>query len=304
VLQRIAALAIPPAWKDVWICPLASGHIQATGLDTKGRRQYLYHEQWRRKRDRAKFDHMLEFGRCLPELRLVLTADLSRGDLDRQQVLAAAVRLLDLGYFRIGTEGYAEENQTYGLATMLKSHVTLSGSSVSFDYMAKGGKRRVHSVVEPSVYDVIAALKRRRGGGPELLAYRKPAGRSVRWVDVRSDEINAYLREVTGIDCSAKDFRTWNATVLAAVALAVASNARTATARARNIRRAMNEVAHYLGNTPAVCRKSYVDPRMVDCYLSGDTIAPRLDQLGAGATYGNPSTQGAIELAVLDLLEA
>ena len=305
VLDRIAALVIPPAWKDVWICPVPNGHIQATGVDARGRRQYRYHDWWRLQRDREKFDHMLEFAHGLPALRVVLADRLAQEGLSRDRVLAAAVRLLDVGFFRIGTEGYAEENQTYGLATILKRHVSLASGAISFDFVAKGGKRRIQSLVDPDVYEVIFELKRRRSGGPELLAYRKsPDGRRGPWVDVRSEEINSYLRDVTGFDCSAKDFRTWNATVLAAVGLAVGTNASSPTARKRCVARAMAEVAHYLGNTPAVCRKSYVDPRVIDCYLGGDTIAAQLGQLGAGAAYGNLSTQGAIEVAVLDLLQS
>jgi DNA topoisomerase-1 len=303
VLQRIAALAIPPAWKDVWICPLPNGHIQATGVDARGRRQYRYHDQWRRQRDRAKFDHMLEFARCLPDLRRILGGHLSEDGLGRDRVLAAAVRLLDLGFFRIGTEGYAEENQTYGLATMLRSHVSLVDGTVTFDYVAKGGKRRLQSIVDPQVFDVMVELKRRRGRDPELLAYRRGSGAVMRWVDVRSEEINSYLRELTEIDCSAKDFRTWNATVLASVALAIGTNAATATARARCITRAMTEVSQYLGNTPTICRKSYVDPRVVDCYLAGDTVAAHLEDLGAGVAFGSLSVQGSIESAVLELLD-
>ncbi|HJV08972.1 MAG TPA: hypothetical protein VJ653_04800 [Acidimicrobiales bacterium] len=305
ILDRIKALVIPPAWTDVWICVDPHGHIQATGVDARGRRQYRYHDVWRVRRDREKFDHMLEFARALPKLRHYAHEHLAEEELTRTRVLACAARLLDLGFFRIGTEGYAEENQTYGLATMHKSHVQLEPpSTVNFDYMAKGSKRRIQSVVDPDVYDVVEALKRRRGGKPELLAWRR--GRE--WVDVRSADINLYIKEVTGGDFSAKDFRTWNATVLAAVALAVSTGATSPTARKRAVARAMKEVAHYLGNTPAVCRSSYVDPRVVDQYLGGTTIAPALEQALVGAPAdaaeaGTLLTQGPIEEAVLDLLE-
>jgi DNA topoisomerase IB len=305
VLERAKRLVIPPAWTDVWICTDARGHIQATGLDARGRRQYRYHDVWRERRDREKFDHMLEFARALPKLRYYAHEHLAEDGLTRERVLACAARLLDLGFFRIGTEGYAEENQTYGLATMHKRHVKLDPpSTVNFDYMAKGGKRRIQSVVDPDVYEVVDALKRRRGGKPELLAWQR--GRQ--WVDVRSPDINLYIREVTGGDFSAKDFRTWNATVLAAVALAVSTGAASPTARKRAVARAMKEVAHYLGNTPAVCRSSYVDPRIVDHYLGGNTIAPALEQAlveapADPAEAGTLLTQGPIEDAVLDLLE-
>ena len=298
-LRRIDALVIPPAWTDVWICPHPNGHIQATGVDAAGRRQYRYHDVWRQQRDRVKFDHMVEFGRALPALRERIADDLAGEGLTRTRVLACATRLLDLGFFRIGTEGYAEQNQTYGLATMRKEHVSLHGEVVEFDYVAKSGKQRLQSIVDPTVVEVIRALKRRRSGGPELLAYQRDGG----WCDVKSADINAYIKEVTGGDYTAKDFRTWSATVLGAVALAVSSNAKSPTARKRAVARAYQEVAHYLGNTPAVCRASYVDPRIVDRYLAGVTVAKALERLGANAQEGHLGTQGEIEWAVLDMLE-
>ena len=299
VLARIRALAIPPAWTEVWICPVPTGHIQAVGTDAAGRRQYRYHDAWRARRDQEKFDHMLDFARALPRLREVIAADLAGDDLSRPRVLACATRLLDIGFFRIGTEGYAEQNQSYGLATIQKRHVRLVDGGVRFDYVAKSGKRRLQSVVDPEVFAVVEALKRRRGGGPELLAYRQ--GR--RWSDVRSGDINAYVKEATGGEFTAKDFRTWNATVLAAVSLAVASEAGSPTARKRAVAWAMKEVSRYLGNTPAVCRSSYVDPRVVDRYRAGVTIAGALSGLGEAAAFGHLSTQGAVERAVLGLLD-
>ena len=303
VLERIRALAIPPAWTDVWICPHPRGHIQALGTDARGRRQYRYHDAWRLKRDREKFDHMLEFGRALPKLRHRVFEDLQEDGLRRDRVLACAVRLLDLGFFRIGTEGYAEENQTYGLATIEKRHVKLAeGGELVFDYPAKGGKRQLRSVVDPLVYDVVAALRQRRGGRPELLAWQRRAGRRVAWVDVKSTDINGYIKDVTGGEFSAKDFRTWNASVLAAVALAVSTGATTPHARKRAVSRAYQEVAHYLGNTPAVCRTSYVDPRLVDHYQSGSTIA---DVIGSPGWLGADDlvAQAEVEGALLDLLD-
>jgi DNA topoisomerase-1 len=298
-LARVRALAIPPAWADVWICSDARGHVQATGTDARGRRQYRYHDVWRQHRDREKFDHMLEFARTLPKIRRRCARDLAGEDLLRDRVLACAVRLLDLGFFRIGTEGYAEENQTYGLATIEKRHVSIAGDVITFDYAAKNGKRRIQSVVDADVLPVIQGLKRRRGGGPELLAFRS----STRWIDVRSNDINDYIRDMTGSDFTAKDFRTWNATVLASVALAVSAHASTPTARKRAITRAIKEVALYLGNTPAVCRSSYVDPRVIDRYRVGHTITGALERLGDGVEFGQLSTQGAIERAVMELLE-
>ena len=299
VIERIRELAIPPAWRDVWICPYPMGHIQATGIDAAGRKQYRYHDRWRERRDRAKFDSMCDFGRALPSLRARATHDIQLPDMPRERALGCAVRLLDRGFFRIGSEGYAEENETYGLATMRKSHVRLGeADTVLFDYQAKGGKRQRQRVVDPEVYEVIEALKRRRGGGPELLAFKE--GR--RWVDVRSADINAYVKEITGGDFTAKDFRTWNATVIAAVALAVSGHAANgARSSARAVRRAVDEVARYLGNTAAVCRASYIDPRVFDRFDGGLTIGGVLPTLAEDAEEW-PVTQRSVEEAVLDLI--
>ncbi len=298
-LERIRALAIPPAWEDVWVCPHPTGHLQAVGTDARGRKQYRYHELWRVRRDQEKFDEMLEFARRLPDLRERTRRDLRRRAPTRERVLAGAVQLLDRGFFRIGGEEYAEENGTYGLATMEKRHVRLEdGNRLVFDYPAKGGKRRLASIVDPEVFRLVDELKRRRGGGAGLLAYKEDA----RWHDIRSADINAYIKEVTGGDFSAKDFRTWSATVLAAVGVAVAGPAASSrTARKRAIRRAIEEVAFYLGNTPAVCRASYIDPRVFDLYDAGVTIAGALDSLG-DVDFGEPAIQGEIEHAVVDLL--
>jgi DNA topoisomerase IB len=301
VLDRIAALAIPPAWQDVWICPHANGHIQATGTDAAGRRQYRYHDVWRQQRDEAKHDRVLEFAARLPDARDQACEHLALPGMPRERALAAAFTLLDLGFFRIGGEAYAESNGTYGLATMLRSHVTVTHRLIVFEYLAKGAQERVQSIAHPDVLEVVKTLKRRRGGGDELLAY-KSAGR---WCDVRSADINDYLVELIGpeIETSAKDFRTWHATVLMAVGLAVSTQAPTSpTARRRAINRALGDVAHYLGNTPAVCRASYVDPRVIDLYDDGVTIRRSLDKLGADVDPGEPATRGAIESAVLRML--
>src|SRR3954454_16790845 len=215
-IGRVRSLAIPPAWGEVWICSDPHGHIQATGVDARGRKQYRYHDQWRVRRDREKFDSMVDFAQLLPKLREQVERDLRRRKLSRERVLACAVRLLDRGFFRIGSESYAEENETYGLATMRKRHVTVNGSKVIFDYEAKGGKRRVQVVGDRSIATLIRTLRNRRGGGHELLAYRN--GRA--WQDVRSTDVNDYIQAAIGPAHSAKDFRTWNATVLAPVVLA------------------------------------------------------------------------------------
>ncbi len=302
VLERIESLVIPPAWEDVWICAVANGHVQATGVDVKGRRQYRYHDAWRVQRDLAKHDRVLDFAARLPAARERIRADLTTDGLSRTRVLACAVRLLDLGFFRIGGEQYASENQSYGLATLRKEHVSLSRDGVlSFEFTGKSGKLWERSLVEPEVLAVVQALKRRRGGGEELLAFRE-GGRDGAWVDVKSGDINGYLREATGGDDTAKDFRTWSATVMAAVGLAVSTHAQSPTARKRAVTRVVKEVADKLGNTPAVCRSSYIDPRIIDLYDDGRTIAPDLEVLGEDAAYGSPAFQGPIEAAVLALL--
>jgi DNA topoisomerase IB len=301
VLERINELAIPPAWRDVWICPYPNGHIQAIGTDAAGRRQYRYHDVWRKKRDEAKHDRVLEFARRLPAAREQAAEHLAVPDMSRERALAAAFMLLDLGFFRIGGEAYAEANGTYGLATMLREHVTVSGRLIVFAYLAKGSQERVQSIAHDDVRAVVQTLKRRRGGGEELLAYKRDG----RWYDIRSADINDYVSELVGpdIETSAKDFRTWHATVLMAVGLAVSTSAPTSTtARRRAVNRALGEVAHYLGNTPAVCRASYVDPRVIDLYDDGVTIRRSLDKLGADVDPGEPATRGAIEAAVLRML--
>jgi DNA topoisomerase IB len=301
VLARIAQLAIPPAWQDVWICPLPQGHIQALGTDAAGRRQYRYHDEWRLQRDAAKHDRVLAVARRLPAARAQVHEHLAQRGLTRQRVLATAFRLLDLGFFRVGGESYAEENGTYGLATMRREHVTVRGDLVVFDYIAKGAKHRVQSLVDPSVSKVLRALLARDGGGEELLAYKDRG----QWRDITSADINAYLREVVGAEVSAKDFRTWHATVLTAVGLAVSSGAPPSpTARRRAVRRVVTEVADYLGNTPTVCRSSYIDPRVIDLYEDGVTVWRALERLGADADFGQPATHGHIEAAVLRMLKA
>lgn len=296
-ITRIRALVIPPAWQEVWICPWPNGHIQATGVDAAGRRQYLYHEAWRVQRDREKHDRVLGLAACLPAVRQRLVADIGQRGLTRERVLACAVRLLDLGFFRVGGEEYAQSNGTFGLATIRREHVSVHGGTVIFEYLAKGNAERVQSIVDPAVREVVRALLRRRDPSPELLAWWASADRC--WCDVRSDHVNDYVREITEGQYTAKDFRTWHATVLMAVALAVSATAGSATARARAVSRGYREVAYYLGNTPAVARSAYVDPRVVDLYHDGVTVRDALDQLGQG---DGPATHGAMEAAVLEML--
>jgi DNA topoisomerase I len=301
VIERIRSLAIPPAWEDVWICADPLGHIQATGVDARERKQYRYHDLWRERRDRQKFDAMVDFARSLPELREQVERDLRKRKVSRGRVLACAVRLLDRGFFRIGSEDYAEENETYGLATMRKRHVAVDGDTVIFDYEAKGGKRRVQVVGDRAISGLVRTLRRRRGGGHELLAYRN--GRD--WRDVRSTDINDYIKDVIGEEHSAKDFRTWNATVLAAVVLAASARERDMTTkggRNRAKRDAVKSVAHFLGNTPAVCRASYIDPRVFDRFDGGLTVGGVFERLPEDPADW-PEIQRPIEEAVLDLID-
>ena len=294
-LARIRELAIPPAWEDVWICMQPNGHLQATGIDAAGRKQYLYHADWRTRRDQQKFTEMLEFAQALPRLRRVVTRDLARDRLDRERVLACAVRLLDRGMFRVGSEDYAETNKSYGLATLRKEHVTIDGDRIRFDYPGKSGQRREHWVIDPLAMPVVSALKRRRGGSPELLAYREGRG----WVDVTSAGVNEYVKAAAGGEYSAKDFRTWNGTVLAAVALA-GEVPSSKTARKRRINDAVKGVAFFLGNTPAVCRASYIDPRVFDRFRSGWTIA--LPGRTGDELLASEPARRRVERAVLDLI--
>ena len=300
-LERIRQLAIPPAWREVWVCPDPFGHIQATGIDDAGRKQYLYHDAWREQQDRRKYDQMLELADELPSLRRRVKRRLGARGLSRDRVLAGAVRLLDLGFFRIGSEQYAEENESFGLATLRKSHVRSANGSVVFDYPAKSSQRRVQEITDPQLVRLVRSLKNRRGGGYELLAYRE----GTRWVDVRSDEVNTYIKDLAGRDFTAKDFRTWNATVLAAVQLALHAGEETSkTARKRVDRAVVKSVAEALGNTPAVCRRAYIDPRVFDRFHSGTTIADALPERSSNGEIAKlrEGDRERIERAVAELL--
>ena len=298
-LERIRTLAIPPAWNDVWICPDPSGHLQAVGTDAAGRRQYLYHDAWRSRRNVQKFRRVERFAEHLPELRATCDAALRRRGLTRDKVLAAALRLLDEGSFRVGSESYARDNGTYGLATLRREHASVDGDRVTFDFTAKSGKRHVQAIVEPRLARTVGALKRRRGGGRELLAFQQDG----RWNDVRSTDINDALHDMAGEDFSAKDFRTWQATVLAAVLLAEEERELTQiSSRRRGVTTVVREVAEHLGNTPAVCRTSYIDPRVIDAFMDGSTIAGAVRGIDLSAPF-DLSVRERIERAVLDLLQ-
>jgi DNA topoisomerase-1 len=298
-IRRCELLVIPPAWEQVWICPAPTGHLQAVGIDDAGRRQYLYHEQWRLQRDRLKYDTVLQIAARLPSARRDVAKDLQLEGMPYERALGTAFRLLDLGFFRIGGETYAESNNSYGLATIKKEHVSIDNGSVIFNYVAKSGQERYVALADDLVLQAVRELLARRGGGPELLAYKD--GRQ--WHDVNSADINNYIKAHVGEEMSSKDFRTWHGTVIAAVVLAEANeSAKTITARRRAVSSAMKEVAGYLGNTPAVARTAYVDPRVIDLFNDGVTISPSLaatdDDLSDGTTHGK------IERAVLNLLQA
>jgi DNA topoisomerase IB len=269
-LARLRGLVIPPAWRDVWICPHHNGHIQATGIDAAGRKQYLYHPQWRRWRDAAKFDHVLEVARRLPRLRQRIAYDLSGRGLNRDRVLATVTRLLDMGTFRVGSDQYAVgDDATFGVATLRPEHAHSRGGCVVFEFPAKGGVEQVQRIEDPELCRVLLTLRRRRRRADRLFGYWDGRG----WRDVRSDEVNEYLRETSGGEMTAKDFRTWHATVLAATELAAVGPAGSATARRKAVAAVMRQVAELLGNTPTVARSSYVDPRVVDLFHDG-VVAP------------------------------
>lgn len=287
-LLRLRGLAIPPAWKDVWISPHPGGHIQAIGIDAAGRKQYLYHPKWRAKRDEAKFDHVLEVARRLPTLRKRVEADLAGRGLVRDRVLATVTRLLDMGAFRVGSDQYAEgEDPTFGVATLRPEHLRFQRGCVVFEFPAKGGIEQIRRVEDSQLCRVLRVLRQRRRTAERLFGYWD----GYQWRDVRSDEVNDYLRVASGGEMTAKDFRTWHATVRAAAELASAGPQRSATARRRTVAAVMREVAELLGNTPTVARASYVDPRVVDLYHDG-VVAP----------VDPRAPQDRIEQAVLDLI--
>ncbi|MBF6175765.1 DNA topoisomerase IB [Nocardia blacklockiae] len=296
--ERIRALAIPPAWRKVWICPHANGHIQAVGVDAAGRRQYLYHEQWRRERDEEKFDRLLDVAARLPRLREQVASDLRRPGLDRRRVEAVALGLLDRGVFRIGGEEYAEEHGTRGVATLLREQVRVSGEEMLFDYVAKGGARRRVRITEPDLARAVRALRRNDSPSGRLLVYRDGGN----LCELHSGDINARFKELVGNDHSAKDFRTWQATVLAAAGLAATERPNSERRRASAVRQVMAEVAEALGNTPAVARNSYVDPRVVEAWERGDTIAAAVRR--ADRVDDPDERQKIVERAVLRLLRS
>ena len=268
-LQRVKDLVIPPAWKKVWISPHPNGHIQAVGTDAAGRRQYIYHQAWQEERAEEKFDRVLDLSLQLPQWRARVTEDLGAKGLGRDRVLALALHLLDRGYFRAGGEQYADENESYGLATLLCEHITLHRDSVMFDYPAKSGVRRTLEITDEAVVRAVRSLMRRDGRTERFLVCRNGSG----WTDIRADDLNARFKELVGEEYSVKDLRTWHGTVLAAEAFVDADPPVSQKVIKRVESAVMKEVSEALGNTPAVARGSYVDPRVVRGYEQGQTIA-------------------------------
>lgn len=300
-LERIEALTIPPAWREVWICPDPRGHLQATGIDAAGRTQYLYHSIWREQRDRQKFREMESFALALPKLRTRVRRALRAGDdPTRERVAAGATRLLDVGLFRVGSEQYADdETGGFGLATLTREHLTWRDGKAVFDYLGKSGVRRVLEIGDPDSVELLRQLGKRRSGPPELMSYRN--GRS--WCRLGSDGINEYIKGNAGEDFSAKDFRTWNATAVAAGRLDYFERRPLPRPRSRQrvIRTVVKEIAEMLGNTPAVARRSYIDPRVLDNYLSGTTIGVDIEPRETLAEVGS-RRRGELERAVLEML--
>jgi DNA topoisomerase-1 len=266
-LARIRALAIPPAWRTVWICASPSGHIQAVGRDARGRKQYRYHPRWRETRDETKYARMLTFARALPRIRARVRADLARSGLPRERVLAAVVRLLETTLIRVGNEEYVRVNGSFGLTTLRGRHVAVRGATLRFHFRGKGGKEHAVDVRDPRLARIVRRCQDLPG--QELFQYVDDQGRRQ---SIDAADVNAYLREIAGEEFTAKDFRTWAGTVLAALALAQVPSFTSARQARRNITRAVESVAARLGNTPAISRRCYVHPAVIEAYLDGVTL--------------------------------
>lgn len=264
-LSRIRSLAIPPAWSDVWICPSPRGHIQAVGRDARRRKQYRYHSRWREVRDATKFEQLIAFGEGLPPLRQRVAQDLQRSGLPREKVLATVVRLLETTLIRVGNEEYARTNRSFGLTTLRDRHVDITGPTLEFQFRGKSGKEHVVRLSDRRLAKIVKACQ--DIPGYELFRYVDDEG-GAQTID--SADVNTYLREIAGRDCSAKLFRTWAATMEALAALRRLAPTRSVAARQRNLVQVVKDVAVKLGNTPAICRRCYIHPAVIDCYLSGD----------------------------------
>jgi len=266
-LLRIKRLAIPPAWSDVWICPSPNGHIQATGRDARRRKQYRYHERWREIRDENKYDRLVNFGKALPKIRRRLKKDLALSSLPREKVLATIVQLLERSLIRVGNEEYARENKSFGLTTMQDRHVDVKGSKLRFRFRGKSGRQHEVDVTDRRIARIV--MKLQDLAGQSLFQYLDDEGNAR---DITSQDVNEYLREITGADFTAKDFRTWAGTVLAAVALGKLGASETKRQAKANIKHAIGAVAEVLGNTPAICRQCYIHPAVLEAYLNGNSI--------------------------------
>lgn len=284
-VDRVKGLVIPPAWTEVWICPDERGHLQAVGTDAAGRRQYLYHPEWRRKRDEQKFDRAIELGRRLPHTRTALERLLVGDPADRDTIVAAAVRLVDLGCFRLGSETYAEENGSFGLTTLQVRHVRRDGKTRLFQFVGKSGVDHEIVIVDRNLLGIIDALTDHRRADGRLLATRE--GR--RWRPIDAGEINERIRELLKLEVTAKDFRTWKATTTVARQLGDVDRASSGSGRARQVREAIAQAAELLGNTPSVARSSYVDPRVLDLFEDGRTMR-------------RARSENGVDRAVVDLL--
>ena len=268
--ERIESLAIPPAWTEVWIAPYPNGHIQATGIDAAGRRQYLYHPTWREKKDRVKYDRAMALAETLPGARRGVTIDLRSDGYQRERALAAAFRMLDTGSLRVGSEQYAAEHGSFGLTTLLCAHArVVDGDTVRLEFPAKSGQEWESEIRDADLAAFVSALKR-RGGRARLLAWKDEKG----WHPLSASEVNEDVRRRTGGEFTAKDFRTLHGSAAAAVSLAKAGPKSTVSARKRAVAQAMRDASDVLGNTPSIARSSYVDPRIVDAYDDGITIDP------------------------------
>jgi DNA topoisomerase-1 len=295
-LRRIRGLAIPPAWTQVWICPSENGHIQAVGRDARGRKQYRYHPRWREVRDESKYGRVLAFGETLPRIRRRVSADLRRRGMSREKVLATVTRLLETTLIRVGNNEYAQQNGSFGLTTLHNRHAKVRGGQITFEFKGKGGKRHRIDVRDPRLAKLVRRCQELPG--QDLFGYVDNDG-TVR--DVTSDDVNSYLRDIAGGEFSAKDFRTWAGTVLAAVALREFEEFTSERQAKGNIVRAVEAVAKMLGNTPAVCRRCYIHPAILDGYLTGQTIAT-LEQSAAQRLRGSLAKLRPEEAAVMMLL--
>ncbi len=301
-LVRVKRLAVPPAWTEVWICPSPNGHLQATGRDARGRKQYRYHTKWREVRDATKYDKMIAFGEALPKIRRRIARDLKQPGMPRTKVLATIVRLLETTLIRVGNDEYAKENRSYGLTTMRNRHVKVRGAKMTFSFRGKSGKQHEIDVEDPRVAKIVRHC--RDLPGQEIFAYIDEDGKTQ---DVTSGDVNDYLREVTGgEDFTAKDFRTWAGTKLAAIALQEFEKFQTKNEAKKNVTKAIEAVAHMLGNTPSICRKCYVHPVVLDTYLGGtlaETIKQRAKSKLAKALPKLKPEEAAVMMLLYDKIE-